>query len=188
LFLVELAAFCTGIRWTCSQLIMQGEESSPSPLRHPLDMVIHLQPWMLLAILPIMLVVEGPDLSYRSLLYFQNEFQPVLILILILFGGILAFVMEFAEYLLLVNTSGITLSILGIVKEGITLLLAHYLHGDRFSRINILGLFICIFGMVIHGVSRHNRKQTTMRMDSLYSKVILKKQDQNSLLITEQTI
>jgi solute carrier family 35 protein C2 len=58
LSLVELAAFCTGIRWTVSQLIMQGDEQ-PSPLRHPLDMVAHVQPWMFLTILPVVIVVEG---------------------------------------------------------------------------------------------------------------------------------
>jgi hypothetical protein len=37
---------------------MQGDEQ-PSPLRHPLDMVAHVQPWMLLTILPVVIVVEG---------------------------------------------------------------------------------------------------------------------------------
>lgn len=50
-----------GIRWTVSQLIMQGDEQ-PSPLRHPLDMVAHVQPYMLLTILPVVLVVEGTTL------------------------------------------------------------------------------------------------------------------------------
>lgn len=41
LLLVELAALCTGVRWTVSQFIMQREDS-PTPLRHPLDMVRNL--------------------------------------------------------------------------------------------------------------------------------------------------
>lgn len=63
--------------------------------------------------------------------HFQNEFQPAVILLFIFIGGVLAFLMEMSgsfehtsmsiscgrlEYLLLVNTSGITLNILGIVK------------------------------------------------------------------------
>lgn len=67
-------------------------------------------------------------------MYYKNEFQPFLILLLIFCGGILAFLMEmsgnfflfitylFLEYLLLVYTSGITLSILGIVKVNLFLL------------------------------------------------------------------
>uniref|UniRef100_A0A914S9U1 Uncharacterized protein n=1 Tax=Parascaris equorum TaxID=6256 RepID=A0A914S9U1_PAREQ len=39
LLLVELAAACTGVRWTVSQLVMQNEQKCS--LRHPLDMVAH---------------------------------------------------------------------------------------------------------------------------------------------------
>lgn len=58
LLLVELAALCTGVRWTVSQFIMQKDDS-PTPLRHPLDMVVHVQPWMCLAILPMVYIFEG---------------------------------------------------------------------------------------------------------------------------------
>jgi solute carrier family 35, member C2 len=78
--------------------------------------MIAVQPFMFMAIVPIVIVVEGPEMSFQQITSFHGEFQPFLVLILVLFGGILAFLMEFAEYLLLVNTSGITLSILGIVK------------------------------------------------------------------------
>ncbi|KAL3079781.1 hypothetical protein niasHS_014063 [Heterodera schachtii] len=153
LMLVELAALCTGIRWTISQLIMQGEECA-TPIRHPLDIMIAVQPWMFLAIVPIVVVVEGPEMTFLSLTSFYDSQQPMLVLSLILFGGMLAFLMEFAEYLLLVNTSGITLSILGIVKEGISLLLAHYLHNDHLSTVNIVGLALCVLGMVLHSVRK----------------------------------
>ncbi|KIH54795.1 hypothetical protein ANCDUO_15056, partial [Ancylostoma duodenale] len=63
-------------RWTVSQLVMQREEQA---LNHPLDMVAHVQPWMLIPIVPLIIMFE--------------------------------------EYLLLVNTSGITLNIFGIVKH-----------------------------------------------------------------------
>ena len=55
-------------------------------------------------------------MDYYTLLSFNNEFRPGLVILLIFAGGLLAFLMEFSEYLLLVNTSGITLSILGVVK------------------------------------------------------------------------
>lgn len=154
LLLVELAALCTGVRWTISQVIMQGEDCS-TPVRHPLDMMIAVQPWMLLAIVPIVVVVEGPELTFQQVTSFHGEFQPGHVLMLVLIGGILAFLMEFAEYLLLVNTSGITLSILGIVKEGISLLLAHHIHGDHLSNVNIAGLVLCVVGMVLHSVNKH---------------------------------
>ncbi|KAI6182962.1 TPT domain-containing protein [Aphelenchoides bicaudatus] len=158
LSLVELAAFCTGIRWTVSQLIMQGDDQ-PSPLRNPLDMVAHVQPWMFLTILPVVIVVEGQEISVTSVTSFKETYQPMLVLILVLFGGVLAFLMEMSEYLLLVNTSGITLNILGIIKEVVTLLLAHYLHGDKITLINLMGLVLTLCGMLIHGLNKHSSHQ-----------------------------
>lgn len=93
LSLVELAAFCTGIRWTVSQLIMQGDEQ-PSPLRHPLDMVAHVQPFMFLTILPVVLFVEGSEITATSVSSFGGDYQPTLVIILVLLGGFLAFLME----------------------------------------------------------------------------------------------
>jgi len=157
LMLVELAALCTGVRWTVSQFIMQKDES-PTPLRHPLDMVAHVQPWMLLAILPMVYIFEGHELNAKSIGIFGGESEPFLIICAIVFGGFLAFLMEISEYLLLVHTSGITLNIFGIIKEVMTLLLAHYVHGDRLTNVNLMGLTLCLLGMSLHGATKHKQK------------------------------
>lgn len=65
LLLVELAAACTGVRWTVSQLVMQNEQKCS--LRHPLDMVAHVQPWMLLAILPLVLIFERQSFLFFTI-------------------------------------------------------------------------------------------------------------------------
>lgn len=161
LVLVEMAALCTGFRWTISQLIMQGEECS-TPVRHPLDMMIAVQPWMFIAIVPIVIVAEGPEMTLEVITSFHNEYEPALVFSLIFSGGILAFLMEFSEYLLLVNTSGITLSIVGIVKECISLLLAHQINGDRLSDINIVGLVLCVLGMTLHSITKHTRHKSAV--------------------------
>lgn len=66
LLLIELAAACTGLRWTVSQIVMQGEKKL---LKHPMDMIIYVQPWMFLAILPLLLLYEGN--KYGSLITFK---------------------------------------------------------------------------------------------------------------------
>ncbi|KAI6178154.1 TPT domain-containing protein [Aphelenchoides besseyi] len=161
LSLVELAAMCSGLRWSVSQLIMQGEDN-PSPLRHPLDMVAHVQPYMFLTIVPVVYFVEGSEINLTTLTTFDGVYEPTLVVILVLLGGVLAFLMEMAEYLLLVNTSGITLNLLGIIKEVVTLLLAHHLHGDKITWINMIGLTLTLSGMLIHGLlvkqNAHQRK------------------------------
>uniref|UniRef100_A0A914DPN3 Sugar phosphate transporter domain-containing protein n=1 Tax=Acrobeloides nanus TaxID=290746 RepID=A0A914DPN3_9BILA len=155
LLLIELAALCTGIRWAVSQYIMQREES-PTPLRHPLDMVAHVQPWMILAILPMILIFEGSEITFQSITHYNGAFQPFVIFSLLVTGGLIAFLMEMSEYLLLMATSGITLNILGIIKEVISLLLAHLLHGDNYvSGVNLVGLLLVFIGMSLHGFSRH---------------------------------
>uniref|UniRef100_A0A7I4XX10 TPT domain-containing protein n=1 Tax=Haemonchus contortus TaxID=6289 RepID=A0A7I4XX10_HAECO len=155
LLLVELAASCTGVRWTVSQLVMQREEQA---LNHPLDMVAHVQPWMLIPIVPLIITFEGSELSYENILYFNGQYAPVQIAVLVACGGLLAFCMEMSEYLLLVNTSGITLNIFGILKEVATLLLAHLLNNDRLSSVNIAGLVLCLLGMALHGMSRKRQR------------------------------
>uniref|UniRef100_A0A8R1EL05 Sugar phosphate transporter domain-containing protein n=1 Tax=Caenorhabditis japonica TaxID=281687 RepID=A0A8R1EL05_CAEJA len=62
------------------------------------------------------------------------------------------------EYLLLVNTSGITLNIFGIVKEVATLLLAHIVNHDTLSEVNICGLVLCLAGMLLHGMNRRRQR------------------------------
>jgi len=96
------------------------------------------------------------------------------------------FIQEISEYLLLVNTSGITLSILGIVKEVITLLLAHHLHGDRLTSINLAGLSLCVAGMVVHSVSKHSRKKVPTRMTSsaLNPLIAVEHEDRKILLVS----
>ncbi|KAL3998649.1 Triose-phosphate Transporter family protein [Acanthocheilonema viteae] len=151
LLLIELAAACTGLRWTFSQIVMQGEEKL---LKHPLDMVVYVQPWMFLAILPLFFIYEGSHLSFDKVTHYLNEYAPFYVLFFISFGGLLAFAMEIAEYLLLVYTSGITLNIFGIIKEVITLSLAYFINGDYFSLVNTVGLLLCFCGMLLHAISR----------------------------------
>uniref|UniRef100_A0A0K0CX94 TPT domain-containing protein n=1 Tax=Angiostrongylus cantonensis TaxID=6313 RepID=A0A0K0CX94_ANGCA len=155
LILVELAAFCTGVRWTVSQLVMQREEQA---LNHPLDMVAHVQPWMLIPIIPLIIIFEGQELSYNKAFFYNGNYAAIEIAFLIICGGLLAFCMEMSEYLLLVNTSGITLNIFGIVKEVATLLLAHIVNNDRLSWINLSGLVLCLLGMALHGMSRKRQR------------------------------
>lgn len=94
----------------------------------------------------------GSEITFQSITHYNGAFQPFTILLLLTTGGVIAFLMEMSEYLLLMATSGITLNIfgehkhtdfiniLGIIKEVISLLLAHLLHGDNYvSGVNLLG-------------------------------------------------
>ncbi|MFH4976683.1 hypothetical protein AB6A40_003392 [Gnathostoma spinigerum] len=158
LMLVGLASACTGVRWSMAQLVMQREQH---PLRHPIDMMAHVQPWMLVPIIPLVILFEGSHFSLKSVTHGGEVFSTLQIVILIILGSIIAFAMELAEFLLLVNTSGVTLNIFGIIKEVVTLLLAHFFNGDHLTSLNLLGLLLCIMGMSLHAFSKRQSKMRT---------------------------
>ena len=58
--------------------------------------------------------------------------------------------MELAEYLLLSRTSSLTLNMCGIVKELVSIGLAHVWAGDELTPMNVLGLALCIGGIALH--------------------------------------
>ena len=62
--MVLIAAFFSGIRWTLSQLIMQ---KSKLGLENPVDFIFHIQPLMILSLLPIAIGVEGKDKMFSKL-------------------------------------------------------------------------------------------------------------------------
>jgi solute carrier family 35 protein C2 len=54
--LLLFASMFSGIRWTCVQLLLQ---KSKMGMRNPVDMIYHMQPWMILSVLPFALWMEG---------------------------------------------------------------------------------------------------------------------------------
>ncbi|KAH9419416.1 hypothetical protein DERP_010628 [Dermatophagoides pteronyssinus] len=157
--LVLSASMLSGLRWTLSQKLMQRKESS---LSHPIDMMYHIQPWMIIGLLPLAFIFEIlPSINYidyddhhPSTTLNKNDF-PTLEMIpdfwhQIMIGSFLAFLMEFSEYLLLTFTSSLTLSLAGIFKEIFTLYLAVNFNGDQMSLTNFIGLIVCLLGIIIH--------------------------------------
>jgi len=59
--LVLLASFLSGLRWTLAQMVLQREESG---LSNPLDMMFHIQPWMILSLLPLSTAFEGKLITF----------------------------------------------------------------------------------------------------------------------------
>ncbi|XP_042143216.1 solute carrier family 35 member C2 isoform X3 [Ixodes scapularis] len=147
-FLVLSASFLAGLRWTLAQLVMQRKEVG---LGNPIDMIFHVQPWMILGLLPLAIAFEGIPIATSEKVF---RFHEVEMLVrtgqYVLAGSVLAFFMELSEYLLLTYTSSLTLSIAGIVKEVCTLYLAVNYSGDEISFMNFVGLVICLLGIALH--------------------------------------
>lgn len=148
------ASLTSGIRWSFAQLVMQKTNLG---LHNPIDMVYHMQPWMIIAILPFSLGFEGqqmveifrtlPDQSTRDIVTIWSEAT---------IGAVIAFIMELSEFLVLAYTSSLTLSIAGIFKEICQLVLAVEINGDQLSFMNIMGLIMCLGGICSHVIHKYS--------------------------------
>lgn len=146
--LVLMASFLGGIRWTLTQILSQKEELG---LTNPIDLMFHLMPTMFIGLFPLAIGHDGIGFfttdhlfgAGRLLNMIPTGFQ-------ILGGGLLAFMLSTSEYLLLNQTSSLTLSISGIVKEIVTLTIATTYSGDTLSPLNLVGCLTCLTGISIH--------------------------------------
>ncbi|XP_030840343.1 solute carrier family 35 member C2 [Strongylocentrotus purpuratus] len=145
--LVLAASFLSGLRWSLAQILTQKEETG---LRNPIDIIYHLQPVMILGLLPLAIAVEGVRIcSTEDFLGFTDIHTFTLTCTKLLFGACLAFMLAMSEYLLLSRTSTLTLSISGIFKEICTLYIASQ-KGDEMSALNFIGMVVCLCGISLH--------------------------------------
>lgn len=146
--LVLIASFIGGIRWTLTQIITQHAELG---LQNPVDTMYHLQPLMFLGLVPLFLYNEGLGLCTTDKLFRYDEAKHLLnVIVTLAGGGILAFGLGYSEFLLVSQTSSLTLSIAGIFKEVCVLSLAASLLGDQISVLNWLGFVVCLLGISLH--------------------------------------
>ncbi|XP_063677702.1 solute carrier family 35 member C2-like isoform X1 [Bolinopsis microptera] len=145
--LVMAASAVGGLRWVLAQILLQRDSLG---LTSTLEFVYYVEPVMAASILPLSLVMEGSDmvLSPDFILAVQQESLHVLFVVGV--GATLALFLTFSEYLLLSNTSSITVSICGIMKEILILGLASTVGGDRLSPVNMIGLVVCLSGISLH--------------------------------------
>ncbi|XP_049885318.1 solute carrier family 35 member C2 [Pectinophora gossypiella] len=144
-----IASFAAGLRWTFAQLLMQ---KSRLGLHNPVDMVFHVQPWMFLSLLPFTIIFEGFECFEHLRESPPEEFLPTVLKVSV--GATIAFAMEISEFLVVTYTSSLTLSIAGIFKEMCILVLAVEVSGDQLSPVNVVGLPLCLLGIMGHIVHK----------------------------------
>uniref|UniRef100_A0A336KUE2 CSON015379 protein n=1 Tax=Culicoides sonorensis TaxID=179676 RepID=A0A336KUE2_CULSO len=151
--LILFAAFMSGFRWSLAQLIMQ---KSKLGLHNPVDMVYHMQPWMIMSILPVTLIFEGRKILDNSDVFNSVENEIIIEWLMKLsIGAFVAFIMELSEFLTLSYTSSLTLSVVGIFKEICQLVLAVEFNHDQLTLINVFGLTLCLGGICCHVLNKY---------------------------------
>ncbi|GAB6021398.1 hypothetical protein CHUAL_004008 [Chamberlinius hualienensis] len=162
--MVMLASVMGGLRWTVAQMVMQKKESG---LTNPIDMIYHIQPWMVVGLIPLAIPFEGVQIATSKVVFRFDDADLILRTAgQVLIGAGLAFLMELSEYWLLGSTSSLTLSISGILKEIVTLYLAVKVNGDSMSFINKVGLAISVFGISLHVMKRTYRSDEKIAQTS----------------------
>lgn len=146
--LLIIASFSSGARWTLAQLVMQ---KSKLGLQNPIDMIYMMQPYMLISLIPFAIVFESTTLfEHFPMLFDMDAYEIFVLWVKISIGAFLAFFMEISEFLVLSQTSSLTLSVSGIFKEICQLVLAVEINGEQLSTYNLIGLILCLGGITSH--------------------------------------
>ncbi|XP_071705883.1 probable sugar phosphate/phosphate translocator At1g06470 [Rutidosis leptorrhynchoides] len=140
---VMLAAVMSGFRWSMTQILLQKEVYG---LKNPLTLMSYVTPVMALLTALLSLALD-PWHEFKSSTYFDSSGHIVRTFFLMLFGGTLAFFMVITEYILVSVTSAVTVTIAGVVKEAVTILVAVFYFHDEFTWLKGGGLVTIMFGV-----------------------------------------
>ncbi|KAK1425437.1 hypothetical protein QVD17_20789 [Tagetes erecta] len=140
---VMLAAVMSGFRWSMTQILLQKEVYG---LKNPLTLMSYVTPVMALLTALLSLILD-PWGEFRTSSYFDSSWHIMRSCLLMLFGGTLAFFMVLTEYILVSVTSAVTVTIAGIVKEAVTILVAVFYFHDKFTWLKGAGLVTIMFGV-----------------------------------------
>ncbi|KAF5725797.1 sugar phosphate/phosphate translocator [Tripterygium wilfordii] len=152
---VMLAAVMSGFRWSMTQILLQKEVYG---LKNPLTLMSHVTPVMALATFLLSLILDPWD-DFKTSSYFDNSWHIIRSCLLMLFGGSLAFFMVLTEYILVSITSAVTVTIAGVVKEAVTILVAVFYFHDKFTWLKGFGLFIIMVGVSLFNWYKYQKLQ-----------------------------
>ena len=140
--LLLIAVTLSGLRWSLTTILM-------ARMKSPLHAMRHLSPVMSIFIFVVALIVNPV-----STLKVPEDFSLFKISALTIFGSILAFALTLSEFRLLQISSVLTVSIFGIIKEILTIILDIFIEGQSLSVLNVFGLIICISGILWYHIWR----------------------------------
>uniref|UniRef100_A0A0E0PTN5 Sugar phosphate transporter domain-containing protein n=2 Tax=Oryza TaxID=4527 RepID=A0A0E0PTN5_ORYRU len=140
---VTLAAVMSGFRWSMTQILLQKDSYG---LKNPITLMSHVTPVMAIATMVLSLLMD-PWSDFQKNTYFDSPWHVMRSFLLMLVGGTLAFFMVLTEYVLVSATSAITVTIAGVVKEAVTILVAVFYFHDEFTWLKGLGLATIMVGV-----------------------------------------
>ncbi|KAG0302806.1 Triose-phosphate Transporter [Linnemannia gamsii] len=143
---VMAASVLGGLRWSLTQILLERTDTKSGSLANPISTIFFLSPIMGVCLCIVAGIFEGFGTIFGSH-FFATAGSAVATLGLLLLGGIFAFMMVLAEFNLIARTSVVTLSVLGIIKEVVTIVISSLVFHDHLTLVNILGLFVTLTGI-----------------------------------------
>lgn len=161
--LIISSAFFSGFRWALTQILLLRNPATSNPF----SSIFFLAPIMFLTLAIIAIPVEGFDSLAEGLSVLTAEKGIFLGIGILLFPGVLAFLMTSSEFALLKRTSVVTLSICGIFKEVVTISAAGIVFHDPLTPINVSGLLVTIGSIAAYNYIKitNMRKEARAEVD-----------------------
>lgn len=150
IILVIGASVMSGLRWSFTQLLLKRNPYTSNSI----STIFYISPSMCLILFFLGLIFEGWTNFTDSHVWEVRGLVGTLSLMII--PGFLAFMMTLCEFKLLTVAQVITLSVAGIFKELLTILLSSLIFGDKLSIINGLGLVITFADIIWYNYYRYN--------------------------------
>ena len=174
--LVIAAALFSGFRWALTQILLLRNPATSNPF----SSIFFLAPIMFLSLAIIALPVEGPVKLREGLATLAEGKGVISTICILVFPGILAFLMTSSEFALLQRTSVVTLSICGIFKEVVTITAAGIVFRDPLTPINISGLLVTIASIAAYNYIKITKMRNDARKEVQGSQKISEEMDENS--------
>ncbi|KAI5949280.1 hypothetical protein KGF54_005515 [Candida jiufengensis] len=153
IILVIFASLLSGLRWSFTQILLKKNPYTSNPI----STIFYISPIMSIVLFVLGLIIEGWGPFIESNIW--EKFGIFKSIILLIIPGILAFFMTLCEFKLLKIAQIITLSIAGIFKELLTIILSFLIFGDKLNFINILGLIITFSDILWYNYYRYKQNE-----------------------------
>lgn len=157
-FICLTAAFMSGLRWTLSQRVMHRNPDDPGDsapgikeshiLEHPVVFVYQVMPVMCSVVFVFSCIKERWWISIPRSDWLNGPIDLLIDIVVVGCGATMAFLLTLSEFELLRETSALTIMMIGVVKDIVAIILSMVVFGDKFGMDNVLGLSLCLMGVV----------------------------------------
>ncbi|KAI5846812.1 triose-phosphate transporter family-domain-containing protein [Tricharina praecox] len=164
--LVLMASALSGLRWSLTQMLLLHNPATGNPF----SSIFFLAPCMFVSILAVAIPVEGFGPLFERFGELVDQEGVIRAVAIVVFPGVIAFLMVSSEFALLKRSSVVTLSICGIFKEVMTISAAAIIFDDPLTPVNISGLLVTIVSIAAYNyikISKMRREavEATHRRD-----------------------